>query len=200
MGGTGVPLETARHDAVSGDRIAVVRCTRARTLHALARATRDMFGDPVERELLAAIPSEARALDDHEWLSIDHLERFCELAWEGPLGGNLALLRTWTDRMIDHGFGRVRRLLLTIATPAGLVRRAGELWRDEHTDGRLIAYSTSPKSAIATLHEHDFIGNPLMRQLVAETFRYSLELAGARGAQEAHHAHANGTLVVNLTW
>jgi hypothetical protein len=154
-----------------------------------------MFGEQVERALMAGI-----AEPEGDWVAIDSIVTVCERAWRGPLGHDRETLRTWSDRMMDHGFGLARKLLLAIATPSGLLRRAGELWRDEFSDGRLIAYNTSPTSAIASLHDHVFLDTELMRTIIAETFRYSLQLTGAKGAREVHEIAANGALVVRLSW
>lgn len=184
----------ARHDAVSGERIAIASRTRARTVDAFAAATRELLGESAAREVMADLSP-----IDGEWAPTADVVEICERAWR-LMHGDVSLRNAWADRMIDHGFGRVRKLLLAVATPAGLLRRAGELWRDEFSDGRLIAYTTSPTSATASLHEHAFVETALMRDIISETFRYTLTLTGARDAREVHEIHANGTLVIRLSW
>lgn len=196
----GASSGVSRHDFVSAERH-VVSCVRGRTVRAFAAASRDMFGEAATRELIATLPEAARAdVDEQDWVPAEYVTWWCERAFEGPLGRDPAKLRAWACRMIDHGFGRFRRLLLTIATPAGLVRRAGDLWREEFNQGRLVAYTTSPGSAIASLHDHVFLAKDVTRDLLAETFRYNVELAGGRGAREQHTLHANGALIVELSW
>lgn len=191
----------ASHDAVSGERIAVARCARGRTLNAFARATVDLFGEPALASVIASLPEVARPeVDDAAWIPIEHVVWFCEAAWRGPLAEDPSKLRAWTDRKMEHGFVAMRRLLLDITTPAGLLRRGGELWRDEFSDGRLVAYSTSPTSGVATLHDHVFIDTEVMRFMIAESFRYALQLSGAADAREQHTIHASGALLVQINW
>ena len=167
------------------------------TLRACLAATRDVLG---EDALHAVSPRGDSSHDDRDWIPVDLVVSLCERLWDGPMAHNHATLRAWTDRMLDHGFGRVRRVFLSIATPASVVRRAGELWRGEFSDGRLVAYSTSETSARVSLHEHVFLETELMRDVVAESYRYALELAGGKGARETHAVRDNGVLVVELNW
>ena len=183
----------ARESSASG--IVLAKRARARTLRAFAQATREMFGEHVERALMESLPSA-----DGEWVDVEAVVAICERAWRGPLGHDEEQLRVWTDRMMDRGFGLARKLLLAIATPSGLLRRAGDLWRDEFTTGRLVAYNTSPTTALATLHDHIFLETELMRAVVSETFRYSVQLTGAKDVREVHEIAANGALVVHLSW
>ncbi len=197
----GAPSGAASHDAVSGERIAVARCARGRTRNAFARATVDLFGEGALASLLASLSEADRAhVDDTAWIPVEQVVRFCEAAWKGPLAQDPLKLRAWTDRKMDHGFAAMRRLLLDITTPAGLLRRGGELWRDEFSDGRLVAYSTSPTSGVATLHDHVFIDTEVMRFMIAESFRYALHLSGATDAREHHTIHGTGALLVQINW
>lgn len=197
----GAPSGATSQDAVSGERIAVARCARGRTARAFARATRELYGDAAVAEIVAALPDGARgAIEEDAWIPIEHIIRFCELAWDGPLAHDRVELARWVDRMMDHGFGRVRKLLLAIATPAGVLRRASDLWREEFTDGRLVAYTTSPTTAAVSLYDHVFIDTELMRNVIAESFRYALRLSGATDAREEHTIDSNGALLVQITW
>ena len=196
----GATSGVSRHDFVSAERH-VVSCVRGRTVRAFAAASRDLFGEAALRDLIASLPEAARSeVDEQDWVPAEHAIWWCERAFAGPLGRDPVKLRAWACRMIDHGFGRVRRLLLTIATPAGMIRRAGDLWREEFNEGRLVAYATSPRSAIASLHDHVFLKSEVTRDLLAETFRHNVELAGGRGAREQHSLHATGALIVDLSW
>jgi hypothetical protein len=197
----GAPLGAASQSAVSGQRIAVARYARGRTMRALVQATRDLYGEEAVAQISVAMPEAARAdLDEDAWVPLEHIIRWCELAWDGPLRREPRALVTFVDRMMDHGFGRVRRLLLAVATPAGLVRRAGDLWREEFSNGRLVAYATSPNAAAITLHDHAFMETELMRAVIAESFRYALQLSGATDAREEHEIHSNGALLVKISW
>lgn len=179
---------------VAGDRAA--NSVRALTLHACASATRDMFGESVLREVMGS----TRTVEEREWVPVEQIMSICECLWDGVMARDGAVLRRWTDGVLDHGFGRVSRLFLSIATPAVLVRRAADLWRGEFSDGRLVAYTTSETSARLSLHEHRFLETALMRDVVSESYRYAVCLTGATGARETHIMRDTGALTVDLTW
>ena len=177
--------EQARDDA-SGERRAFSTGARVRTLHGFIAATREVLGESVlerVRSELSPRVIEALQRDPEDWVPLEHVIAWCE---ESLRDADAATIRAFVAVMMNHGFGRVRRVLLQIATPHGVLRRATELWRDDFSDGRLVAYATSPNTAVATLYEHRFLESELLRAVVAESFRYVLELSGAADAIEEH--------------
>ncbi|MBI2389801.1 MAG: hypothetical protein HYV09_09435 [Deltaproteobacteria bacterium] len=175
---------------------------RARALAGVREATRELHGAAAVDHVLSQLSDEQRAsiAFEREWVPVELLEAWVAALWDGPLGQDPVAFRRCVDRGLDHGFGRVKKTLLAIATPHGIVRRASELWRGDFTDGRLVAFSTSPTSATLTLHEHCSLSSPLMRELTAESFRYVVQLAGARNAVERHEGAIGAPLVVHVSW
>ena len=62
-----------------------------------------------------------------------------EAVFEGRPARSDDELRRYIYKVVDSGFGRVRRLLVNLVTPATLCTRAAELWHDEHTHGEISA-------------------------------------------------------------
>lgn len=195
----GVELERSeRREITTGERLA--SRVRGHTLSALRQATRELYGDEWHRELASQLPVQAKLDQPPHWIPVEYAIAWMDGVWEGPMRQDRAQLAPFVDRVLDHGFGRVKRLLLTIATPQGVVRRASELWRDEMSDGRVVSYGTSPTSARFVLYDHPFLDHPLWREINAETCRYAVALAGAKDAVEQHEGDVGEPLVVNLSW
>ena len=102
--------------------------------------------------------------------------------------------------MMDHGFGRVRKFLLGMATPATVGRKAGELWRHDHTHGEIVTRSMSDRSFELRLIDHPYLETPLARSSIAEILRYAMSLANAKDVQGRHRLEDERTLVVHIDW
>jgi len=200
MGAGALPKHAELREDASGERLALAMGGRARTLHGFVDATRHVLGEAayarVSREVAPHV-LDGLALDGEDWVPLEHIVAWCEAA---IVDVPQSKLRPFVDHMMDQGFGRVHRVLLAIATPHGVLRRAGEMWREEFTDGRLVAYATSPNTAIATLYDHRFLESPGLRAVVAESFRYTLALSGARDVIEEHGSEDGGPLLVRFSW
>jgi hypothetical protein len=163
-----------------------------------------IFGQDAVAEVAARLPSAVRKTTLERpipaWVPETHMIAFCGVVDEVLARGDQKRLEAWVARAIDDGFGVARRVLLTIATPPVIVRRASELWRDEFGAGRLVAYGTQPNEAMITLHDHPFTETPRMRVVVAEALRRTLELAGAEDAAAAYDPESARTLAVSLCW
>lgn len=196
----GAELEKSRSEVSTGERVA--SRVRGHTMLAFREAARELFGEQGLTRIGSRLPTSMLTRIDQrsEWVPAEFVVAWAEAAWDCLLAHDEVALARYIDRMIDLGFGRVRRLLLAIATPQGVVRRATELWRGELTDGRLVSYGTSPTSARMVLHDHPFLESALLRAIVAEAFRYSLALAGAKDAVAHHEGELGGPLVVSLSW
>jgi hypothetical protein len=197
--GAGALHEDDARDA-SGDRLAVGTAVRARTLHGFIHATREVLGERAyERVLTEVSPHvlEGLELDGDAWVPAEHVAAWCDASLRSV---EPKTLPAYVDSMMSHGFGRVRRVLLQIATPHGVLRRASEIWREDFTSGRLVAYATSPNTAIVTLYDHVFLASPLLRAVLAESFRSTLQLSGGQDATAEHSAEGDGPLLVRLSW
>lgn len=196
----GAELER-RHDGfTTGERMA--SRVRGHTLTAFFAALRELHGERTAFAMMAELPPRVRAATEREaeWLPLEFVVAWLEAAWEGPLARDHAALVRCVDRMMELGFGRVRRVLLAIATPQGVVRRASELWRGELSDGRMVSYSTSATSARFVLYEHPFLENQLTRDVSAEAIRYALALAGAKNARVVAGGALLEPLVLDISW
>lgn len=197
----GVELERSeRREITTGERLA--SRARGHTLSAYSQATRELYGEEWQRRLASQLPKHVQVKLDQppEWIPVEYAIAWMDAVWEGPMRQDRTELVRFVDRVLDHGFGREKRLLLTIATPPGVVRRASELWRGEMSDGRVVSYGTSPTSARFVLYDHPFLEHPLWREITAETFRYAVALAGAKDAIEQHEGDLGQPLVVNVSW
>ncbi|MGZ3421890.1 MAG: hypothetical protein ACXVEF_10020 [Polyangiales bacterium] len=188
----------------SGERRAFAHAVRGRILEGFKPAVRQIFGEDAVVRIAAHLPDAVRAstLDGPtpNWVPEAHMIAFCTAVDEVLGGGDDEALRRWSASAIDHGFGVARRVLLTIATPSVIVRRSGELWRDEFTSGRLVAFSTQSNEALLTLHESPFTEAVRMRVVVAEAYRRTVELAGANDVAAAYDPESARTLAVTLCW
>lgn len=163
-----------------------------------------MWGDAVLRDIGARLPDEIRAaLVDtailvDPWLPERWVMAWQEAAWMGPAHEDEATFRRYVDRVVDAGFGRVRRLLVNLVTPATLCTRAAELWLDEHTHGDI---SAQPDGRVVTirLRAHPYVERPVARLVMAESLRHAASLTRAKDVEETHRLDGD-TLEVRLTW
>ena len=100
---------------------------------------------------------------------------------------------------VDHGFGRVKRVLLSMSTPHSLAPRVAALWRDEYSTGRLEASSLEDRSVQLTLSDHPYVDIPLMRYVISEVFLYVLGMTRVEDVR-ASHSVREGSLTVVLRW
>lgn len=202
MGAEATRDDVAPNEDASGERLATtVRRVRAHIFHGYAFAARKLLGDDAHERVLGALgPDVADSLahPSDDWVPIDHLASYCETVF-----ANLdeECVREASRLAVDHGLPRARRLLLTVATPHGMLRRSSDMFREYFHDGRMVAYATSPCSAVVTMYEHRFNESRLLRTLAAESMRYMLQLSGAADATEHHDdGEASTPLVVRFTW
>jgi hypothetical protein len=121
-----------------------------------------------------------------------------EAVFGGPAGGNEGAYRQLVSKMIDHGFGRIRRFLIQLAPPEALLSRAPEMWRHDHTHGELtVSYRT--REATARLRNHDHLETPLARLTAAEAFRSALARTRAENVTATHELKGDALEVV-LRW
>jgi hypothetical protein len=184
----------------TGERIA--SRVQGHTLLALLEATRELYGESWVARLGSHLPSSmlTRLRERSDWIPVEYVMAWFEAAWDGPLVQDEAALRRFVDRIIDLSFGRVRRLLLSIVPPHGIVRRGPELWRGELSDGRFVSYATSPTSAHVAIYEHPLLDSAVMRLVTVEALRYSLSLSGAKDLVAHHEGGLGEPLVISMSW
>lgn len=122
-----------------------------------------------------------------------------EAAWKGPCAEDEPTFRTFIDRMMDNGFGRVRRFLLSIVTPRKLLEKSAELWRHDHDTGDL-GVSFSERTAVLVLSDHIYATTGLARLATEEIYRYATCLSRTRSVDSSHRLRGPRSVEVTLTW
>ncbi len=120
--------------------------------------------------------------------------------WEGPVARRRDTYERWLWRTTDLSFGVVRRLVLSLASPRRIFESAPELWRADHTHGTLQGRCDDDRTGTFVLRDSPFVETPQGRAAISESFRYIVQLGGARGAVEKHALTAPGVLEVRLRW
>lgn len=173
---------------------------------AFRRAAVDLWKEDGLRQIGAAMTDEARkrcidpVVIGEEMLPERFVLEWYECAWAGPAGRNRDAYNRFLDRMMDHGFSRVRKLLLGMANPTIVARKSPELWRHDHTHGELTTRPLSERSSEFRLTDHPYLETPLARSSIAEIYRYALSLARANDVQARHRLEDERTLVVHIEW
>ncbi len=164
----------------------------------------ELYGDGGLGDIAARLPPEVRravvdsAIVVDRWLPERFVIAWQEAVWEGPARKSDAEFRRYVDRVVDSGFGRVRRLLVNLVTPATLCTRAAELWHDEHTHGEISARPDG-NVVVIRLRDHPYVTRPVSRLVMAESLRHAASLTRARSVGEAHRLDGDA-LEVKLTW
>ena len=119
-------------------------CARGTNFIASKRAVLDLWGDEGLRIVTALLPNDARrataeavVITADQWLPERYGQAWFDAVWNGPAKRAIPEFRRFIDKRIDNGFGRVRRMLLQVATPSTLAPRVPALWRNDHTHGSL---------------------------------------------------------------
>lgn len=103
------------------------------------------------------------------------------------------------DRMMDHGFGRIRRTLLRLASPNLVLAQATSLWRHDHSHGQLEA-TVGRGHAQLTLTNHVYTTDPVSRSAIAEIYRYGVAMTGVKQVISHHSLTEPECLQVTLRW
>lgn len=134
-----------------------------------------------------------------EWLPEAHLMEWYEAVWQGPCAGQEADYGRFIDRTMDHSFGRVQKVLLSIATPLMLAKKSVELWRRDHTHGTLEGEKTGHREVTLTLRDSIQTTTELGRQAIVEIYRYACALTRCKEVRAAHALRGN-QLAVRIQW
>jgi hypothetical protein len=134
-----------------------------------------------------------------DWIPLDDLIAWHEAVWNGPARRDERTMTQHVHASVDQGFGRVKRVLLSMSTPHSLAPRVAVLWRDEYSTGRLEATSIEARSVLLTLGDHPYVDIPLMRYVIAEVFRYVVCMAGVEDVV-ASHSVQGASLAVVVRW
>lgn len=184
---------TARPDIASalGPRIIATR-----------EATRDLFGMAGVEAVLATLSPDERALftgPPPKWVPEAAYIAWTHAVWRGPADRDRARLAAWADRVTDRGFGTARRMLMALASPWVIVRRAGALWRGEHSHGDLTTTPLGSNGTRFELRDSPWCADDVAASAISEAFRYILFRCRVKWVTEEHGVTAN-VLRVDLRW
>lgn len=176
---------------------------RRRSLLGFRAACELMWGADGVRTVAEALPADVRERTHglaplSEWLLVDDLIAW-HVALRDGLGRDDAMFTRHVHKTIDQGFGKVKRLLLSMATPHTLAPRAAALWRDEYSTGRLTAKSIDDRTVTLTLSEHPYVHHALMGSVISEAYRYIVSMTAAK-VVTAQTMVRNDELTVRMQW
>jgi hypothetical protein len=132
------------------------------------------------------------------WLPERYVLEWQHAVWTGPAKQDDERFNRFLHSTIAQGFGRIRRFLLVMVTPALLLDRTAEFWRHEHTHGTLTS-RVDGRSALLTLTDHPYASSFLAARVMAESLRHAASLSRTRGVTETHLLLPK-SLQVRLTW
>jgi hypothetical protein len=167
-------------------------------------ACEQMWGPEGYEAICAALPADVaertaglRPLPD--WVRLEDLVAWHFAVWNGPARRDESIMTQHIHATVDQGFGKVKRLFLSMQTPQSLAPRVVSLWRDEYSTGFLEASSLEERSVQLSLREHSYVDIGLMRYVITEVFRYVVSLTSARDVTAVHTVR-DGALIVVLRW
>jgi hypothetical protein len=172
---------------------------------AFRSAVHELWGEFGWDEVISQLSDDARAalitrpVEPIAWVAERHMMALSEAVFAGPSAGSEDLYRRFVGRMMNHGFGRIRRFVLRWAPPEALLSRAGEFWHHDHTRGELTV-AVERGSAVATLRDHVHTTTRLSRLTAAESFRTALGYTRARDVVATHDPTPDHVLEVHLRW
>jgi hypothetical protein len=180
-----------------------VSLVHRKSLIGFRAACEGMFGPAGYRTLCESLPPDVRERTAGmrplpDWILLDDLIAWHVAVWNGPAKHDEKIMTEHIHRTVDQGFGRVKRLLITMATADSLAPRVAALWNDEYSTGVLEA-ETGARSVQLVLRDHPYVAHQLMRYVIAEVFRYVLGLTRTKNVSVVQ-AVRDGALFVILRW
>jgi hypothetical protein len=166
------------------------------------QAASSLWGPQALEHIASLLPPESRhtaSATPELWLPEQFVLDWYVAAFKGPCDGKTDAFLQFIDRMMDHGFGRIRKFLLGMIGPKDLVLKAPELWRHDHTTGVLKTEADS-KGGRVILENHIYNTTMLSRTAIAEVYRYAAALSRVREVKSRHHLTPDGSLEVFLSW
>ncbi len=185
--------------------IGTVPCARGTIFVGFRHAVDSIWGARGLAQVSEHLPEEVRratlenVVVNTEWIPETHVVAWYEALWAGPCESRRDKFTLALDRMLDFGFGRVRKVFLSMARPATILERAPTFWRYDHTHGYLRIAAGDTMARVA-LSEHPYTANSLSCMAIAEVYRYCATLTRARNVTSSHYRESTGTLVVRLRW
>jgi hypothetical protein len=182
-----------------------VPLARGVVMGGLRQAAIDVWGDEGLKMIGAALPTAVRASTFEQfviplsWYPETHVTAWFEAAYEHPAARREKDFCTYLDRMMDYGFGRIRKALLRLASPGLVLSQAPRLWRHDHSHGH-VEVVMHDAAAELSLRDHVYAADPISRIALAEIYRYGVSLTGVPRVTATHEVDRSGALVVSLRW
>jgi hypothetical protein len=181
---------------------------RGSVVHGMRGGAVALWGEGVLAQLAPQLSADTRhdtidapILLSDAWFPERYVVEWMRAAWEGPCRREQGRLLRFVARYVDHGIGRVRRLLLSMVGPPKLIEQAEMLWRHEHSSGTLTA-ACSEDSVVVRLSNHLYTHEKVMQLALGETFRHLIgRCRGVRVAQLTEEGlDSTGDFIVGIRW
>jgi len=167
-------------------------------------AVSELWGQAGLHEVRERVAPEVRAVLCDEivlpvaWYPERHFEGYCDAVWKGLARQDARTFETFIRKSVDQMWGRIHRVLLSLATPHRLARRAPDLWRHDHTHGEL-SVDLREQDGTIRVRNYPYSSTSIMRRGQTESLRYILSHARVSDVQ-ASHRDEEGDFVVTLAW
>lgn len=179
-------------------------CGLGARLVSTLEATNNLWGEAGVDDVMKRVSADARAGyqrpgEPPRWVPERWFIEWYEALVAGPAEGKIDGLLRFADEVTECGFGRAKRLVISLASPWLICRQAERLWRSEHSHGKVVVARLDASCARISLSEHPFVESEIAAHGIAEAFRYILSLSSAQGATMAHQIDA-GVLHATIRW
>jgi hypothetical protein len=173
---------------------------------AMPEAAAIVWGKEALPDLAVRLPDDVRRdtleqTNAETWMPERYVIAWSFAVWEGPAARDREAFKRFLRAQVDLTFGRVRRALLSLASPEMLLARAGAIWKEDHTHGTLeVEMHEAKNGATLRLHDHPYTTLPQARAAIAEVLRYDVSLTRAKNVIESHRLERDGVLLIRLQW
>jgi len=179
---------------------------RSTQLAAFRLGAMSAFGDETWRKAIDSLSAEAKRdlfpsglPKSSGWVAERHMMELASAIFD-VRDRNLHLYREFIGAVIDEGFGKIRRVLVSFASPQMLLHRAPDLWTYDHSHGRLeVEYQE--KAARVSVEHPQLLRTDLSCITMAEMFRAILCRTRAENVRERHVREQDETrMTILLSW
>jgi hypothetical protein len=182
-----------------------VPCARGTLVAGAVGSVAKLWGDAGLAALREHLRPDARAalLDEIimpvSWYPEIYFEACNEVVWSALARGDDAAFDAYVRGSIDHLWSRVHRVLMGFTTPHRLARRAPDMWRHDHTHGRL-EVELRESDGTVRVRGYPYAPGGIMGRGQTEALRYILSHARVKEVRAAYELDAQGTFVATLSW
>jgi hypothetical protein len=165
----------------------------------------ELWGKDALTSIAESMSSESRlAMFDElllpiSWVPESSVIEFWRVAWDGPLAESTTATQKYVEKAVQHGWGRFRKVFVSLMTPTLLANRAQQLWRHDHTHGELTA-TMSGNTGLVRLADHAYVDSPVACRFMAASFHVIVAMSNARDVTSSYDVHDRRALRVKLAW